>query len=157
MAGTGEDEESEKERTTRRWNEMLQELRVAQTGVQVLTGFLLTVPFTQRFPELDKTDTSAYLVVVSASILAAGLLISPVAFHRVLFGKREKEWLVAAANQAARGGLVMLAVTMAGVVFLVFDLVAGRPWALTATGVTVAVLTALWAVVPAVGGEVAED
>ncbi len=157
MAGTAEDDESEKERTTRRWNEMLQELRVAQTGVQVLTGFLLTVPFTQRFPELDKTDTTAYLVVVSASILAAGLLISPVAFHRVLFGKREKEWLVAAANQAARGGLVMLAVTMAGVVFLVFDLVAGRPWALTATGVTVAVLTALWAVVPAVGGEVAED
>ena len=157
MAGTAEDDESEKERTTRRWNEMLQELRVAQTGVQVLTGFLLTVPFTQRFPELDKTDTTAYLVVVSASILAAGLLISPVAFHRVLFGKREKEWLVAAANHAARGGLVMLAITMGGVVFLVFDLIVGRPWALTATGVTLTVLVVLWAVVPAVGGEVDED
>jgi hypothetical protein len=157
MADKAEGDESERERTTRRWNEMLQELRVAQTGVQVLTGFLLTVPFTQRFPELDKKDTSAYLVVVSASILAAGLLISPVAFHRVLFGKREKEWLVEAANHAARGGLVMLAITMGGVVFLVFDLIVGRPWALTATGVTLALLTALWAVVPAVGGEVDDD
>ena len=86
--------ESEKERTSRKWNEMLQELRVAQTGVQVLTGFLLTVPFTQRFGELDRTDTNAYLVTVSASILAAGLLIAPVAFHRVLFGKSEKQWLI---------------------------------------------------------------
>jgi hypothetical protein len=157
MADKAEDDESENEKTTRRWTEMLQELRVAQTGVQVLTGFLLTVPFTQRFPELDKTDTTAYLVVVSASILAAGLLISPVAFHRVLFGKREKEWLVEAANHAARGGLVMLAITMGGVVFLVFDLIVGRPWALTATGVTLALLAALWAVVPAVGGEVDDD
>ena len=146
--------ESEKERATRRWNEMLQELRVAQTGVQVLTGFLLTVPFTQRFSELDKTDTNAYLVVVSASILAAGLLIAPVAFHRVLFGKSEKRWLIDAANQSARAGLVMLAITMAGVMFLVFDLVAERTWAFSATGVTVAVLVALWAVLPAVGAEV---
>jgi len=146
--------ESEKERTSRKWNEMLQELRVAQTGVQELTGFLLTVPFTQRFGELDRTDTNAYLVTVSASILAAGLLIAPVAFHRVLFGKSEKQWLIDAANQSARVGLVMLAITMAGVVFLVFDLVAERAWALSATAVTVVVLAGLWAVLPAVGAEV---
>ena len=75
-------EESEKERTTRRWNEMLQELRVAQTGVQVLTGFLLTVPFSQRFSDLDPTTEDAYLVTVCSAVLAAGLLIAPVAFHR---------------------------------------------------------------------------
>lgn len=151
------DGESEKERANRRWDEMLQELRVAQTGVQVLTGFLLTVPFTQRFGELDRTDTNAYLVVVSASILAAGLLISPVAFHRVLFEKGEKDWLIDAANHAARAGLVMLAVTMAGVMFLVFDLIADRTWALSATAVTVVVLAGLWAVLPAVGAEVEDD
>ena len=146
-------EETEKERVTRRWNEMLQELRVAQTGVQVLTGFLLTLPFSQRFDELDQVDKNAYLVTMCASILAAGALISPVAFHRVLFGKREKKWLIEAANNSARAGLLMLAVTMAGVVFLVFDLVVNRTAAVIATSTTLAVLATLWVVVPWVGGE----
>jgi len=64
---SGGEEETPKERTNRRWNEMLQELRVAQTGVQVLTGFLLTVPFSQRFGDLDDVQRDAYLVVVSSS------------------------------------------------------------------------------------------
>jgi hypothetical protein len=156
--GSGDgDEETQKERTTRRWNEMLQELRVAQTGVQVLTGFLLTVPFSQGFSDLDSTDKNAYLVTVSASIVAAGLLIAPVAFHRVLFGKSEKEWLVSAANLAARCGLAMLAITMSGVMFLVFDLVISRTAAVVATSATLVVLTILWLAVPLVGAEVSDD
>lgn len=152
--GSGSSEqESEKDRTTRKWNEMLQELRVAQTGVQVLTGFLLTVSFSQRFPELSETDKVAYLVTVSASILAAGLLIAPVAFHRVLFGKKEKEWLIEAANHTARFGLLMLGVTMCGVVFLVFDLVWSVTAAIIATVITLLVLAGLWVVLPVVGGE----
>lgn len=147
------DGESRKERSTRRWNEMLQELRVAQTGVQVLTGFLLTVPFSQGFTSLDATDKVAYLVTVSASILAAGLLIAPVAFHRVLFKKHEKEWVVEAANQSARIGLAMLGVTMSGVMFLVFDVVVSTVAAVIATSATAAVLVLLWLVVPFVGGE----
>ena len=146
-------QESERERTTRKWNEMLQELRVAQTGVQVLTGFLLTVSFSQRFPELSETDKVAYLITVSASILAAGLLISPVAFHRVLFGKKEKEWLIGAANNAARVGLIMLGITMCGVMFLVFDLVWSMTAAVIATVITLLVLAGLWLVLPIVGGE----
>jgi hypothetical protein len=148
------DEETRKERTTRRWNEMLQELRVAQTGVQVLTGFLLTVPFSQRFGDLDTVQRTAYLVVVASSILAAGLLIAPVAFHRVLFGRHEKEWLVEAANVSARAGLTALGVTMSGVVFLVFDVVLERTASVIATSTTVAVLAALWLVLPLVGAEV---
>jgi hypothetical protein len=156
--GSGDDDqETEKERSTRRWNEMLQELRVAQTGVQVLTGFLLTVPFSQRFGDLDGTDKNAYLVTVTASIVAAGLLIAPVAFHRVLFGKSEKEWLVRAANLAARCGLAMLAITMSGVMFLVFDLVISRTAAVVATSATLVVLAVLWLAVPLVGGEVSDD
>jgi hypothetical protein len=152
-----DDGESRKERTTRRWNEMLQELRVAQTGVQVLTGFLLTVPFSQGFSDLDQSDKTAYLITVSASIVAAGLLIAPVAFHRVLFGRSEKEWLVNAANISARAGLAMLAITMAGVMFLVFHLVVGGVAAVLATSVTLALLAVLWLVVPWVGGEVIDD
>lgn len=157
MAQQQDDQETEKERTTRRWNEMLQELRVAQTGVQVLTGFLLTVAFSQRFGALDPTTKNAYLITVCASVLAAGLLIAPVAFHRVLFGKSEKEWLVDAANYAARAGLAMLAVTMTGVMFVVFDLVVGTTGAVISSAVTAAILLVLWLVVPLVGLEAGDD
>jgi hypothetical protein len=153
----GSGEETQKERTTRRWNEMLQELRVAQTGVQVLTGFLLTVAFSQRFSALDPTTKTAYLVTVCASVLAAGLLIAPVAYHRVLFGKSEKEWLVEAANISARAGLAMLAVTMTGVMFVIFDLVVGRTGAVASSVVTAAILLVLWLVVPMVGAEVTDE
>jgi hypothetical protein len=149
--------ETEKERTTRRWNEMLQELRVAQTGVQVLTGFLLTVPFTQRFGDLDPTTEVAYLITVCSAVLATCLLIAPVAFHRVLFGKSEKEWLVHAANIAARGGLAMLIVTMCGVMFVVFDLVVGTTAAIIATALTAGIFVTLWLVVPVIGREVRDD
>jgi hypothetical protein len=149
--------ESEEERTTRRWNEMLQELRVAQTGVQVLTGFLLTVPFSPRFDALDPATKGAFLVTLTSAIVAAGLLIAPVAFHRVLFGRSEKAWLVDAANTSARAGLTMLAVTMTGVMFVVFDLVLGRTAAVVAGAATVVVLAALWLVVPVIGGERSED
>ena len=151
------DAESRKERTTRKWNEMLQELRVAQTGVQVLSGFLLTVPFSQRFGDLDPSTKVAYLVTMCSAILSAGLLIAPVAFHRVLFGKSEKEWLISAANIAARAGLAMMAVTMTGVVLVVFDLVVGTVAAVIASTTTASVLVALWLVVPWVGAEVRDD
>jgi len=157
MTGPREDQETEKERTTRRWNEMLQELRVAQTGVQVLTGFLLTVAFSQRFGALEQATKNAYLVTVCASVLAAGLLIAPVAFHRVLFSRGEKEWLVHAANVSARAGLAMLAVTMTGVMFVIFDLVVGRTGAVIFGAATAVVLLALWLVVPIIGAETSDD
>src|SRR5690606_7048039 len=104
-----ESEESPQERLTRNWNELLQELRVAQTGVQIMTAFLLTVPFTPRFTELDPLQKDTYLAVLSASILTTGFVMAPVAFHRVLFRQGMRAWLVEAANTCARIGLAMLA------------------------------------------------
>ena len=150
---TGSEHESPKERTTRKWNEMLQELRVAQTGIQIITGFLLTIPFSDGFEDLTTVDEVAYLVTVCSSILSAGLIIAPVAFHRVLFGKSEKEWLIGSANATARAGLALMAVTMTGALFLIFSRVVG-PVAATIAGVIGAlVLTTLWLVVPLFGGE----
>ena len=143
-------EETAKERATRKWNEMLQELRVAQTGVQVLTGFLLTLPFTQRFGELSETDEVAYLVTICCAIGAAACLIAPVAFHRVLFGRSEKQWLITAANHVSRGGLTLMALTMTGSVWLVFDVLLGLGPALVASGTTLLVVAGLWVVIPAV-------
>ncbi len=142
-------QETPKERATRKWNEMLQELRVAQTGVQVLTGFLLTLPFTQRFTDLSKTDKVAYLVTISCAIASAACLIAPVAFHRVLFGRSEKEWLITAANHVSRAGLTLMALTMTGSVFLVFDVLLGIGAALAASVVTLLVVAVLWVAIPA--------
>ncbi len=145
---SGEDEESVQERLTRNLNELLQELRVTQTGVQILTGFLLTLPFSQRFDVLDEVQRVSYLAILCGSVLATGLIIAPVAFHRVLFRHRERPWIVTAANRAALAGLVSLALTTSGVVWLVFDLVTGRTLALVAGVVSLVFFAVLWAGVP---------
>ena len=90
------DGESEKERLTRNFNELLQELRVSQTGVQILTGFLLTMPFTNKFGTLDPFQRDGYLVTLCGAVLATALIIAPAAFHRTLFRRGEKAWVVAA-------------------------------------------------------------
>jgi Family of unknown function (DUF6328) len=141
-------EETEEEKLTRNLNELLQELRVTQTGVQILTGFLLTLPFTSRFPDLDTLQRYAYLGVLCGSVIATGLIIGPVAFHRALFRRGERRWLVTAANRAARAGLLALAMTTSGVVWLVFDLVTNRTLAHVAGSVSLLFFALLWAGVP---------
>jgi hypothetical protein len=144
----GDGSESESERLTRNLNELLQELRVTQTGVQILTGFLLTLPFTNRFRDLDAVQRVSYLGVLTGSVIATGLIIAPVAFHRVLFRHGQRPWLVVAANRAARAGLAALALTTSGMVWLVFDLVVPRPAAGAAGVVSLLFFGTLWAVVP---------
>ncbi len=153
QGGAANEHESGKERTSRKWNEMLQELRVAQTGIQIITGFLLTIPFSVGFQDLTTVDEVAYLVTVCSSILSAGLIIAPVTFHRVLFGKRQKQWLIGAADASARAGLSLMAVTMTGAIFLVFGKVVGHVAATVAASITAVVLVALWLVVPLFGGD----
>ena len=140
--------ESESERLTRTYNELLQELRVTQTGVQILTGFLLTVPFTQRFTTLTTLQKDAYLAVLTGAILATGLIIAPVAFHRTLFHQGERPWLVHASNWCARVGLLMLGLTLCGVVWLVFDVVIGHFVATVAGLLAVGFFAGLWALLP---------
>jgi thiosulfate reductase cytochrome b subunit len=144
----GESGETESQRLTRNLNELLQELRVTQTGVQILTGFLLTLPFSQRFGTLDDLQKGAYLAILCGSVVATGLIIAPVAFHRVLFRHGERPWLVTAANRAALAGLTFLALTTSGVVWLVFDLVTDRTVADIAGVVSLVFFAGLWAGAP---------
>ncbi|WP_035922323.1 DUF6328 family protein [Frankia sp. QA3] len=144
-----EDVESAQERRNRNWTDILQELRVAQTGVQLLTAFLLALPFQNRFASLTTGQEWLYLAVVLLSILATGLLIMPVSLHRALFRKQEKETLVQVANRLAQVGLAILALAISGVVLLIFDVTKGRTTAAVAASATLVALAVLWAAIPA--------
>ena len=140
--------ETPAERADRNWSELLQELRVAQTGVQLLTAFLLSLPFQQRFTQITSNQKVVYLTVVLLSVAATGVLIAPVAIHRAVFRRNEKARLVDLAARLATVGLALLATAVSGVVLLIF-LVAVGPGAGVVAGVGVAVLLiVLWAVVP---------
>lgn len=132
------------ERMDRNWDELMQELRVAETGIQILTGFLLTVPFQQRFALLDSYQRALYLALVVLAVLATALIVAPVSLHRLLFHKKLKSELVAAANRLARTGIAVLALVMSGATLLIFDVVSGRVAGLVAGGTTLTVLVACW-------------
>jgi len=132
----------------RNWTELVQELRSTQTGVQVLTGFLLTVPFSDRFDTLDHVQRTAYLLVLSGAVTATAAILSPIAYHRILFRRGRRPWLVATANRVARTGLVLVALTTCGVVFLTFDLTVGRTGGIVAALVAFIGYLMLWIVVP---------
>lgn len=110
----------------RNWQELLQELRVAQTGVQILTGFLLTIPFTPRFEGLGAQRHAVYAAILCMSVVATFLLMTPVALHRALFHEGARPWLVETADRLARWGLGAQALAIAGVVWFILELLA--PW-----------------------------
>jgi Family of unknown function (DUF6328) len=120
------DEETTAERINRNWQELLQELRVTQTGVQILTAFLLILPFQRRFPELTDGQEWLYVAVLIGSVVSTGLITAPVCFHRLMFRRGLRLWLVEAGDRAARFGLLALALTMCGAVALVVDVAVGR-------------------------------
>ena len=132
----------------RNWTELIQELRSTQTGVQVLTGFLLTVPFSDRFERLDRVELTAYLLVLSGAVTATAMILSPIAYHRILFRRGRRPWLVETANRVARVGLVLVALTTCGVVFLVFDLAVTRTVGFVAAVIAVAGYLMLWVWIP---------
>ncbi|QTE31486.1 sodium:proton antiporter [Pengzhenrongella sicca] len=132
----------------RNWNELLQELRVTQTGAQILTGFLLTLPFQQRFADLTSFQRGVYLALVLLAALTTGLIVAPVSLHRVLFRRHLKSQLVTAADHLALVGLAALALAVAGTTLLVFDVVVGRVAALVAGGGVLVMLAIFWLVVP---------
>lgn len=151
VEGGGPDEGPE-ERITRNWNELLQELRVLQTGVQILTGFLLTVPFSPRFPDLADHQQTIYLVVLVGSVITTSLIIAPVSFHRILFRRRQRPWLVTASHACARAGLAGFAVTSALVVLLVFDVVLSFGAGVVAAVGVLVLFVSLWAGLPMLNG-----
>ncbi|MFG2650440.1 DUF6328 family protein [Streptomyces sp. NPDC048436] len=115
--------ESPSERVNRRWNEILQETRVAQTGVQVLFGFLLSVAFTPLFRELGSFDRAVYIVTVVLAASATGALIAPVSIHRFLSGQRMKDEMVEVAARLMMCGLVLLALTIGCTLLLILRVV----------------------------------
>ncbi len=133
---------------SRNWSELLQEIRVTQTGVQVLTGFLLTVPFSARFSTLNQVQRTTYLAVLTCAVLSTAFFLAPVAFHRMLFRRRRRELIVDVAHRCARIGLVTLGLTSAGAIFLVFDIVAGSTAGLVSLGACLVGLLALWGLLP---------
>ncbi|MFF7726728.1 DUF6328 family protein [Streptomyces sp. NPDC008001] len=111
--------ETPEERADRRWGELLQEVRVTQTGVQILFGFLLTVVFTPRFATLDATDHTVYVVTVMLGAATTGALIGPVSFHRLVTGRRIKPETVVWAARLTMAGVVLLLCTVASSLLLI--------------------------------------
>ncbi len=140
--------ETENERLDRNWNEILQELRVTQTGTQILTGFLLTLAFQPRFQDLDSFQVGVYLVLVGLATLATALGLGPVSLHRALFRKRRKDAVVGLADRLMQFVLIFVGLLITGVVLLIFDVVAGRAAGIICAALTAVVLLVVWLVLP---------
>jgi Family of unknown function (DUF6328) len=140
--------ETPTERLDRNWGDLLQELRVVQTGVQLLTGFLLTLPFQQKFSQLSSTERTVYLIAVAASIIATGFLEAPVSVHRALFRKHRRKETVQLAHRLAIVGIVALGCAVVAVATLIFEVLLGWGGGLAAGLATAALLIGLWLVVP---------
>ena len=137
-------DETEVERLDRNWNEILQELRVIQTGTQILTGFLLTVAFQQRFTDLDQFQVDVYLALVVVAAAATVLGLAPVSLHRMLFRRKAKAAIVTLADRILKVTLVVVALTLSGTILLIFDVVIGRTAGLIAGVATLVVAFATW-------------
>jgi hypothetical protein len=142
-------DETEEERLDRKWNDLLQELRVMQTGAQLTAGFLLTLPFQSSFADLDDLATGLYLVLVLLAALTTALVMGPVAIHRRLSGRHVKERLVASAHKLVYGVLSCIALLVTGMVVLIFDVVVDRTWAFVAGAAVAAALGGLLIAYPA--------
>ncbi|HVU92429.1 MAG TPA: DUF6328 family protein [Jatrophihabitans sp.] len=140
--------ETEIERLDRNWGDLLQELRVVQTGVQLLTGFLLTLPFQQKFAQLGDVERGVYLVAVSTSVIATGFLQAPVSVHRALFRKHRRKETVELAHKLAIVGICALACAVVAVATLIFEVLLGWGGGVAAGVVTALLLIVLWLAVP---------
>jgi hypothetical protein len=149
--------ETPTERLDRNWSELLQEIRVIQTGVQLLTGFLLTLPFQQRFTTLGSGERAVYLATAGSSIIATVFLQAPVVVHRFLFRRHQRTETVRLAHRLALVGMFMLGWAVIGVSCVItavlFNLGVGG---LVALGVFL-LIVALWGVLPALARRAARD
>jgi cobalamin synthase len=114
-------DESPEQRADRNWNELLQELRVTETGVQVLFSVLLTVPFSARFDRATDLQRGVYFAALLLTAASSVTLIAPVAYHRLLFAKGEKPRLVRQSSRLALAGLLLLVLAVVAVLLLVTD------------------------------------
>ncbi|MFR9807012.1 DUF6328 family protein [Pseudonocardia sp. RS010] len=141
--------ESPVERLDRNWRDLLQELRVVQLGVQLLTALLLTVPFHRSFLELLPRQVVVYVVTVSSAVVATGLLVTPVVVHRTVFRRDGRRPMVAAGHRLVVAGLSVFGLALVGVVELITDLVLGPTAGVLAAGAALLFFATLWGVIPA--------
>ncbi|MFB7115248.1 DUF6328 family protein [Streptomyces sp. NPDC056291] len=140
--------ETPEERADRNLVELLQELRVVQTGVQILFAFLLGLAFTSRFPQLDAFQRTTYVVTLLLTVVTSAVLATPVALHRALFHRGVKPRIVALSARHAQIGLTLLTLALNGAVLLLMDVVLGRTTAIVITTVTTAIFASLWFLLP---------
>ncbi|GCB53009.1 DUF6328 family protein [Streptomyces sp. NL15-2K] len=156
MSGTGSGaeaeytgrHETEEERADRKWGELIQEVRVAQTGVQILFGFLLTVVFTPKYEDLPHTDQVIYIVTVVLGAAATGALIGPVSLHRLVVGRRVKPQAVEWASRLTFVGLVLLLATMTAALLLILRVATDDTYVPWMVGGVVVWYLLCWFVVP---------
>ena len=143
-----DDRAKEERKRDRQMIELLNELRVALPGVQILFAFLLTVPFSMRFADLTLFQRDVYYVTLIATVLSTSCLIAPSAAHRLRFHQNERAWIVESANQLTIAGLAFLAVALGGAVLLVTDIMfdGARVWIYSA--VVWVTIAALWFIRP---------
>jgi len=141
-------DESPQERADRNWSELLQELRVSQTGVQLLAGFLATLPFQSRFEMLDAFQRGWYVGLLALAFGTVGVTLTPVAIHRRVFQADAKPELVRAAHRLTAVALALIALLLAGILFLVVDVVYDRALAAAMGVVATMVLAVLLVLVP---------
>ncbi len=140
--------ETEQERLDRKWEDQLQELRVMQTGVQLLAGFLLTLPFQSEFSELDAFQRGLFLCLMVIAGMTTLCVMTPVSVHRRLSGQQIKDRVVDAARVALKATLVGVSLLVVGMLTFIFDVVVSRAAALTAGGLAAVAAVTLLAVVP---------
>jgi Flp pilus assembly protein TadB len=145
---TDRPDETEAQRADRNFSDLLQELRVAQTGVQILFAFLLTIPMQARFEKLNEYQKDVFVAALLCTALATACFVAPVSYHRVLFRRRMKDHIVRAANRFAAIGLLFLALSVVICVHLVLDLVLNLGIAIGVGVALAALLLLLWWILP---------
>jgi hypothetical protein len=141
-------DENEAEQLDRHWLELLQELRVAQTGIQILFAFLLVIAFSRPFQDAGDFSHVVFAVTLVLTAMAAGLLIAPVSVHRMVYRRRLRPELVRTAGRMAVGGLVLMLGSVAGGVLLALDVVLPRRGAIAVVVGVVVWFSVFWYVVP---------
>ncbi len=143
-------DETPQERADRNWNELLQELRVSQTGVQLLAGFLATLPFQNRFAELDTFQRGWYVGLLVLAFSTVAVMLAPVAIHRRVFQQNSKPQVVQAGHRLTTAALGMIGMLLGGILFLVVDMVYDRTAAAWGAVASVLVLAVLLVALPRV-------
>jgi hypothetical protein len=140
--------EDARERLDRQWNELLQELRLAQTGTQILFAFLLSIAFTNRFQDADRFTHDVFVGTLIAAALAVGLFLAPVSFHRILFQKKMRDRMIPIAGHMASGGLLFLVLAINGGVLIAIDVVVSRAVGLIVVAIVLVWFLFFWYVLP---------